>query len=256
MNPRDRLAPGARRASIDCRNRRDLPHMPCRASSMATRPFPHRHPRDRRREGLSTRRPRLTSAPLRSLVNATWYARHQRSPSHGGRCRPTRQPGESGHRACVPVSVPRSFYRQGGAALVRSLLRNDGAVVRLWLNRPEKENILNYSLHAHSPSLPDISLIRVGRHRTAKQRHSREVLEARDRREVLGRLLPNRSLLVGVMNLHRSCSRSPGRSSPSVSGSASMGGIELGPGVRPDRRLLDCDAGDAHPAGVRGGADP
>jgi enoyl-CoA hydratase/carnithine racemase len=146
----------------------------------------------------------------------------------------------------------------GGVALAEVLLRErHGAVVRLWLNRPEKENILNDALHqALADAFREISLdtsvgaVIVTGKGTAFSRSAdgEEIGE-----KYFGSPTAYRSFLVGVRDLHLLMQSVPKPIIAAVNGAASMGGIEL---------ALACDLivasstatlGDAHPAGVGGG---
>jgi enoyl-CoA hydratase/carnithine racemase len=138
------------------------------------------------------------------------------------------------------------------------LLREQhGEVVRLWLNRPEKENQLDDALHeALAEAFRDLALdasvgciIVTGKGAAFSRSADGDEIGARyfgDRRAY-------RSFLVGVRDLHLLMQSVPKPIVAAVNGVASMGGLEL---------ALACDLivasssatlGDAHPAGVGGG---
>jgi enoyl-CoA hydratase/carnithine racemase len=132
-----------------------------------------------------------------------------------------------------------------------------GAVERLWLNRPEVENILNDALHAAlADAFRDLSLdpsvgaiIVTGKGDAFSRSADGEEIG----QKYFSDKLAYRSFLNGVRDLHLLMQTVPKPIIAAVNGVASMGGIEL---------ALACDVivassaatlGDCHPAGVGGG---
>jgi enoyl-CoA hydratase/carnithine racemase len=137
------------------------------------------------------------------------------------------------------------------------LRERHGAVERLWLNRPERENVLNDALHgALARAFREIALdaevgaVIVTGAGTAfcRSADGDEIGE-----KYFGDRSAYRAFLVGVRDLHLLMQSVPKPIIAAVNGAASMGGLEL---------ALACDLvvasstatlGDAHPAGVGGG---
>ena len=132
-----------------------------------------------------------------------------------------------------------------------------GAVERLWLNRPERENMLDDPLHhalaeafrelAHDDALGAVIL--TGRGDTFCRSADGDDIGER----YFGDPASYRGFLHAVRDLHRLIEAVPRPVIAAVNGVASMGGIEL---------ALACDfivasetaeLGDAHPGGVGGG---
>jgi enoyl-CoA hydratase/carnithine racemase len=145
-----------------------------------------------------------------------------------------------------------------GITMTDVLLRERiGDVERLWLNRPEKENVLNDALHsALADACRDLALdasvgavIVTGKGSAfSRSADGEEIGE-----KYFGDRSAYRSFLVTVRDLHLLMQSVPKPIIAAVNGVASMGGIEL---------ALACDfivasstatLGDAHPAGVGGG---
>jgi len=132
-----------------------------------------------------------------------------------------------------------------------------GAVERLWLNRPEKENVLNDALHAAlAEAFREIArdaavgaVILTGQGPAfCRSADGYEIGE-----KYFGDRNAYRAFLVGVRDLHLLMQSVPKPIVAAVNGPASMGGLEL---------ALSCDLivassqatlGDCHPAGVGGG---
>ena len=132
-----------------------------------------------------------------------------------------------------------------------------GAVERLWLNRPDKENVLNDALHAAlAESFREIArdagvgaVILTGKGAVfCRSADGDEIGE-----KYFGDRAAYRSFLVGMRDLHLLMQSVPKPIVAAVNGPASMGGLEL---------ALACDLivassqatlGDCHPAGVGGG---
>jgi enoyl-CoA hydratase/carnithine racemase len=137
------------------------------------------------------------------------------------------------------------------------LRERHGAVERLWLNRPERENLLDDALHgalarafrelALDASVGAVILTGAGP-AFCRSADGDEIGE-----KYFGDRNAYRSFLVGVRDLHLLMQSVPKPIVAAVNGAASMGGLEL---------ALACDLivasstatlGDAHPAGVGGG---
>jgi enoyl-CoA hydratase/carnithine racemase len=137
------------------------------------------------------------------------------------------------------------------------LRERHGAVERLWLNRPERENALDDALHAAlARAFREIALdaevgaVIVTGAGTAfcRSADGDEIGE-----KYFGDRSAYRAFLVAVRDLHLLMQSVPKPIIAAVNGAASMGGLEL---------ALACDLivasstatlGDAHPAGVGGG---
>jgi enoyl-CoA hydratase/carnithine racemase len=137
------------------------------------------------------------------------------------------------------------------------LRERHGEVVRLWLNRPEKENQLDDALHeALAEAFRDLArdasvgcVIMTGKGTAFSRSADGDEIGAK----YFGDRQAYRSFLVGVRDLHLLMQSVPKPILAAVNGVASMGGLEL---------ALACDLivassaatlGDAHPAGVGGG---
>jgi enoyl-CoA hydratase/carnithine racemase len=137
------------------------------------------------------------------------------------------------------------------------LRERHGAVERLWLNRPERENVLDDALHgALARAFREIALdAEVGA--VIVTGAGTAFCRSADGDEIGEKYFGDRSayrgFLVGVRDLHLLMQSVPKPIIAAVNGAASMGGLEL---------ALACDLivasstatlGDAHPAGVGGG---
>ena len=137
------------------------------------------------------------------------------------------------------------------------LRERHGEIVRLWLNRPEKENQLDDALHeALAAAFRDLArdasvgcVIVTGKGTAFSRSADGDEIGAK----YFGDRQAYRSFLIGVRDLHLLMQSVPKPILAAVNGVASMGGLEL---------ALACDLivassaatlGDAHPAGVGGG---
>jgi enoyl-CoA hydratase/carnithine racemase len=132
-----------------------------------------------------------------------------------------------------------------------------GPVVRLWLNRPEKENILNDAIHSTLAEMfreisldPEVGAVILTGKGTAFSRSAdgEEIGE-----KYFGDRRAYRGFLHTVRDLHLLMQTVPKPIIAAVNGAASMGGIELA--LACDLLVASSDAtlGDAHPAGIGGG---
>jgi enoyl-CoA hydratase/carnithine racemase len=137
------------------------------------------------------------------------------------------------------------------------LRERHGEVVRLLLNRPEKENQLDDALHAALAS----AFRELGRDAsvgcivlTGKgSAFSRSADGDEIGQKYFGDRGAYRSFLVGVRDLHLLMQAVPKPILAAVNGVASMGGLELALACDLIVASSDASLGDAHPAGVGGG---
>jgi len=132
-----------------------------------------------------------------------------------------------------------------------------GAVERLWLNRPEKENALNDALHralsgafaelARDASVGAVIVTGAGA-AFCRSADGDEIGEL-----YFGDRGAYRAFLFGVRDLHLQMQSVPKPILAAVNGVASMGGIELALACDLIVASVTATLGDAHPAGVGGG---
>jgi enoyl-CoA hydratase/carnithine racemase len=132
-----------------------------------------------------------------------------------------------------------------------------GAVERLWLNRPEKENALDDALHAAlAAAFRELARdARVGA--VIVTGAGSAFCRSADGDEIgekyFGDRAAYRSFLLGVRDLHLLMQSVPKPILAAVNGVASMGGLELALACDLIVASSEATLGDAHPAGVGGG---
>src|SRR5262245_32532737 len=146
----------------------------------------------------------------------------------------------------------------GGSPMAEVLIRERiGAVERLWLNRPEKENALDDALHAALAAAfrelardPAVGAVIVTGKGSAfcRSADGDEIGE-----KYFGDPAAYRSFLLGVRDLHLLMQSVPKPILAAVNGVASMGGLELALACDLIVASSEATLGDAHPAGVGGG---